>query len=59
MTNTCICGKFHYNLDHYFAIHGDYLGRTPEHRVQAPFLPNGKLYDPKKIKDDEPFPLLT
>ncbi|CAG8724797.1 9664_t:CDS:2, partial [Racocetra persica] len=33
---------------HYFAIHGDYLGRTPEHRIQVPFLPNGKLYDSKK-----------
>ena len=59
MVNSCICGKFHYSLDSYFAIHGDYLGSVPEHRCQVPFLPNGKLYEPKKIKDNEPFPILT
>lgn len=59
MTNTCICGNFHYSLDHYFLVHGDYLGRTPEHRVQVPFLPNGKLYDATKVRSDQPFPMLT
>lgn len=59
MNYTCSCGKFHYSTDHFFDIHGDYLGRTPEHRIQVPILPNGKLYDAKKIKDNEPFPVLT
>lgn len=59
MTYTCSCGKLHYSIDHFFQIHGDYLGRTPEHRIQAPFLPNGKLYQPDRVKDTEPFPVLS
>lgn len=59
MTVSCVCGKFHYNLDSYFKIHGDYLGKVPEHRCQVPFLPNGKLFDIRKLKDNEPYPVLT
>jgi hypothetical protein len=59
MTLSCVCRKFHYSLDHYFAIHGDYLDKVPEHRTRAPILPNGKVYDSRKRKDNEPVPLIT
>ena len=56
MTNLCECGKLHYSLDHYFTVHGDYLGDVREHRRQVPILPNGKIFDPSKLKDNEEYP---
>jgi hypothetical protein len=38
MPNLCECGKLHYNLDHYFSVHGDYLGNIREHRQQVEVL---------------------
>ena len=54
--NLCECSKFHYSLDHYFQVHGDYLGNIREHRTQIALFPNGKIADLSKIKDNEEFP---
>jgi len=55
MTILCECGKLHYNLDHYFQVHGDYLD-IREHRTQVEVFPDGKIADFSKLKDNQEIP---
>ncbi len=57
MTKLCECGKFHYSLEHYFQVHGDYLS-VAEHRTQVEVFENGKIADFSKIKDNQEIPLV-
>ena len=59
MPNLCECGKLHYDLEDYFSVHGNWLGNVREHRQQVEILPNGKVFDPKKQKNNVEFPILT
>jgi len=59
MNYLCDCGKLHYSLDHYFAIHGEHLGTIPEHRTQVALFPDGEVADFSKIEEGEEIPLIT
>jgi len=58
---TCLtCGKYHYSLDHYFKVHGNYIPEINNYRVQLPFKPNGKPFKADKYTGgDKPLPLIT
>jgi len=59
MTITCNCGNLHYSTQHYFQVHGDYVGKKP-FKVQMPFLSDGTLFEPSKHLDPtKPYPSLT
>ena len=59
MTKLCDCGVFHYTLDSFFKIHGDYLGSVKEHKKEVALFPNGKIADLSKLKMSEEVPIIT